>query len=426
MNFPVIRPQYFQAFPSYAFPGLSGEIIRDLERGGATPQLAGTVLIGIISLLTQGVADVFWPNAHKSVIGNSVCVVASSGFGKSVILNILKDPIERYLRRHCESDDKYLDFLMEDVTRPAIVESLVRLPVSGLVTEEAGQILELFRHSATLVKFLDGSSMRNSRVGSGRKAILNPRLLMLLMMQPVAFEAIKGKLIAKGGVGLANRLFFANCEGIVTNATPHNLCLSQEVEVAYEKKVTSLLDQTFQQLENPTCERPTLSLCTQAAEFLVRLSHDVLIRYQHGGSSSPISEYASRHAERVLRFSAALHVFEFGVEGEISLDTIQSAANLGSYYLDTFEQLTYQPYQPTQLQTDVASLFNALNNLLSAYGTSRFLISDLRSTFAINLGQTPSRLSRALAELAKQNKLTAFTEDKKRWVQFHPYNFSPY
>lgn len=210
-------PDYVRPYPTNAFQGLAAQLICYLTNGGFPPEMVGTVLIAMISLLTQGVADVFWPNGQKAPIGNSICLEARSGFGKTITLNFFKNALERCLRRLCQTNEKCSDFLIEDVTREAILESLARLPVAGLVTDEVGQIVHLFKHAATLVKPIDGSTIRNSRVSTGRKTIINPRLLMLLMAQPDVFDAIRNLLLSKGSIGLGNRLFFASCNRLTPN-----------------------------------------------------------------------------------------------------------------------------------------------------------------------------------------------------------------
>jgi hypothetical protein len=319
--------QFLQPFnppyPSHSFPGFADTIMRNLTTGDVAAEIVGTVLITIISFLTQGIADVVWPNGQRSPIGVSGMVVAPSGFGKSVILKMLMNAIEQYLRLVSKVDEKFLDFLIEDATREAIVESLARFPVAGLLTDEAGQLRHLFRHAATLVKLLDGSPLRNARVSTGRKALFGERLTMLLMAQPDVFEAIKHMLGAKGGVGLGNRIFFAHCNNTVACGARHYVVLNEAVKLAYDNKVTFLLDATIKQIEQKDQERPAIKLSAEATQFVFILENDVFRNSAPGAQLSFISEYLSRHVERILRLAGALHVFEHGIEGEISLDTIR-------------------------------------------------------------------------------------------------------
>ncbi len=285
---------YTPQYPSHAFTDLSGELMRGLTIGGAAAEIVGTVLIAIISFLTQGIADVVWPNGQKSPIGVSGIVVAPSGFGKSVILKILMNAIEQCLRRLSQIDEKFLDFLIEDATREAIVESLVRFPVAFLQTDEAGQLQHLFRHAATLVKLLDGAPLRNARVSSGRKALFDERLTMLLMAQPDVFDGIKHVFLPKGGVGAGNRLFYAPCNGLVAGGSLHHLVLNGPVELAYNEKVTALLDATIQHVEKQIKVRPALCLSVAAAQCLINLGDEVCRKSLPGSPWHFISEYVSR------------------------------------------------------------------------------------------------------------------------------------
>lgn len=414
-------PQY----PSHAFTGLSGELMHCLTIGGLSAEIVGTVLITIVSFLTQGIADVVWPNGQKSPIGVSGMVIAPSGIGKSVILKILMNAIEQCLSRLSQIDEKFLDFLIEDATREAIVESLSRFPVAGLLTDEAGQLQHLFRHAATLVKLLDGAPLRNARVSTGRKALLGQRLTMLLMAQPDVFEGIKHLFLPKGGVGAGNRLFYAPCNGLVAGGSLHHVSLNESVELAYNEKVAALLDATIQHVEKQTKERPALCLSVAATQSLINLGDEVRRKCFPGAPWYFISEYVSRHAERVLRLAGALHVFEYGIEGEISVDTIQRAATLGAWYIEAYAQMVYEPPKPTQAETDAIELERAIHQFFHTAGSSKFRQSEMRSC-ALNLGLTPTRFTRALATLGGQGKVRVVMQRNTPWIEFNVFYFSQY
>lgn len=416
---------YAPQYPSHVFTGLSGELMRSLTIGGGAAEIVGTVLIAIISFLTQGIADVVWPNSQKSPIGVSGMVIAPSGFGKSVILKMLMNAIEQCLLRMSQIDEKFLDFLIEDATREAIVESLSRFPVAGLLTDEAGQLQHLFRHTATLVKLLDGAPLRNARVSTGRKALFGERLTMLLMAQPDVFEVIKHLFLPKGGVGAGNRLFYAPCNGLVAGGSLHHVGLNESVELAYNDKVAALLDATIKQVEKQTSERPALCLSDAATQCLLSLGDEVRRKCFSGSPWYFISEYVSRHAERVLRLAGALHVFEYGTEGEISADTIQCAASLGAWYIEAYAQMVYEPPKPTQAETDAIELERAIHQFFHSTGSSVIRQSAMRST-ALNLGLTPSRFTRALATLGGQGKVRVVMQRNTPWVEFNGNHFSQY
>jgi len=414
-------PQY----PHHAFTGLSGEIAQSLVSGGAAAEIVGTVLVTVISSLTQGIADVMWPNGQTSPIGVSGVVVAPSGFGKTMVKNILTNPIERSVHSLSQTDEKFQDFLIEDATRAAIVESLARFPVAGLLTDEAGQLQHLFQHAATLAKLLDGSPLKSTRVSTGRKALFGERLTVLLMAQPDVFEAIKKNLgaKAKGGVGLGNRLFFAPCNGLVGGGSLHSVVLKESAKLEYDDRVVTLLDATIQQVATQMRERPTLRLCSNATKFLIVLSDNARRKCFPGSPWLFISEYISRHAERVLRLAGALHVFEHGVLGEISMDTIERAAALGEWYIDAYAQMVFEPPTATQAEIDATVLERALYQFFQVVGKSKFRQSEMRAC-ALNLGLTPARFTRALAALGGQGKVRVVLQRNTPWIEFNAAHFA--
>ena len=99
-------------------PGLLGQIVNELESSGIDPSIVLAESVAFASLLTQGVADVLWPNGSPASVGANVFLVAPSGSGKSVIFNILMGPITDFLNSYTSEGDQDAapEFLIEDAT----------------------------------------------------------------------------------------------------------------------------------------------------------------------------------------------------------------------------------------------------------------------------------------------------------------------
>lgn len=319
MKFPLLPTS---PYPSNLFRGQLGDKMRDLTAGGASAEMVGAVLMAIGSLLTQGIADVVWPNGMKIAIGANNWLIGFSSSGKSLVLKLLMEPIEAHLAvlGKSTSSPQCPEFLLEDATREAIVQSLHGWPIAGLFTDEAGQIKKLFKDTPTLVKLIDGSALRSARVSTGRVALLWHRFCVLFMGQPDLFDEIKGQLGAnKGGVGFVNRLFVARIGGLSAGNSLHQVGLSASVKQAYERKAHALLSASIRHVENQNRERPALRLSAEATHYFLHTDSEVRRNCAPGAPWFSISEYASRHAERVLRLAGVFHVFEYGAEGEISV-----------------------------------------------------------------------------------------------------------
>jgi len=408
---------YRPPFPAQQLPGLLGKVVQNLcATGGDAAKIIGTVLIAIASLVTQGLANVMWPNGQILSIGANGFVVAPSGAGKSQILKILMRAIEQYLSILIRNGSKPVDLLIEDATREALVQSLHEWPVAGVISDEAGLLGRLLRESATLAKLVDNSPLRSARISTGRLALLWHRLSMLLMEQPDVFEETKALLgSGKGGVGLINRFFVAQVTDFQSHGSPHDIRLSTEVEQSYEKRVHERLDLLVKLVEQGIYELPVIKLSADAAKCLIELDREARQKCQPGSPWSDYAQYILRHAERVLRLAGVFHVFEYGTDGEISLDTLQRAERIGDWYVDSFVQIFHEPPQVTQVEVDSDDLEQLLIQTCCQTGTSMFRQSDLR-THALNVGLTPTRFTRALALLCRHGRAWTMLNQNKPWI----------
>lgn len=411
------------SYPVHSFPGQLRSIAHDLSAGGGVAtEIVGTTLIVIASLLTQGLADVSWPNGKPISIGANGLVVSPSGNGKTLPYDWLKAPIEAYLEQLIAADPegKHYDLLHEDVTREALVRSLKEWPVAALFTDEGGIVKRLLKDSPTLVKLLDGTSIRYSRVSSDERiALIGQRFCVLLMEQPKLFDEIKPRIGGhKGGVGMINRFLVMRSIGLA-EGSPHDVRLSDDVALAYEKRAHELLDALVVRIKEGNRARPALKLSAAASQCLIEISNDARRRCAEPDSPwAEISEYVLRHAERVLRLAGVFHVFEYGPEGEISLDTLERAESFGNCYVDSYREIFCEEPKPTQAEVGADALWSAFVRVCQATGRWTIPQSELR-TWAVNLGLTGSRFPRALAVLCKQGRVGVFPGRNGPWVELN-------
>ncbi|NKF90718.1 hypothetical protein GO286_03004 [Ralstonia solanacearum] len=393
-------------------------LARDLSAsGGVAAEIVGTELIAFASLLTQGIADTTWPNGQPISIGANGLVVSPSGSGKSLIYKLLIQAIEEYLAAGHQAGER-CHLLVEDATREAIVQSLHEWPVAALHTDEAGMVTSLLRDAPTLVKLLDGTSLRSARISTGRVALPAPRFCMLLMEQPVVFEATKWLLGgSKGGVGLVNRFFVTVSTDFRARNSPHSVVLSANVAQEYGMVVRQLLDALVVHVERGNPVRPRIKLGEEASQRLVDLGDETGWKCSPGSPWSFISEYAQRHAERVLRLAGVFHVFEHGVGGEISLDTLLRAERFGDWYVESFARIFDEPPKPTLAEADAGKIEQAIIGPCLMRGVSGCSQADLR-TAAFNLGLTSTRFTRALAVLCEQGRVRVIRHLNKQWILF--------
>lgn len=404
------------------FPGLLGQIGRELAAGGVDSAIVALQLVAFTSLLTQGTADVSWPNGQSMPVGGNGLLVAPSGSGKSVVFKTLMAPITRILSEPALGDDLQIPpaFFVEDVTREALIQQLCEWPVAALFTDEAGQLKQLLRSAApTLAKLLDGAPLRHARVSTGRVEMLGHRMTMLLMEQPQVFEASKALLGTNtGGVGLVNRFFVAYAAGSPTGSLMHQMGLSESVAQQYMKKAEGLLKRTVALVASKE-ERPTLQLSPEALKYFTGIGDEIRQCLALDARLGGMAEYATRHAERTLRLAGAFHAFEHGTEGLVEVATVKAADELGRWSLDSFFQMTYKPPQLTQAEQDAVTLEQALRQTVLSSGRPMLLLSEVRRTVP-NIGITKSRFDRALPILAGQGAVSVIPFGHADWLQIHP------
>ncbi|WP_342618412.1 DUF3987 domain-containing protein [Rhodoferax sp. GW822-FHT02A01] len=407
--------------PVAPFPGLLGQMAMDLSASGLDMAIIRAQVIGFVSLLTQGCADVRWPNGQRTKIGTNVILLAPSGSGKSVVFDPLMEPITQFLNEQVSGVTQPA-FLLEDATRAAIIEALLEWPVAGLFTDEAGQLDALMSTSAsTLAKLLDGSPFQHARVGKGRAALCEHRFCMLLMEQPAIFERTKERIGARnGGVGLINRFILEYAKSHPISAALHNGGLSDSSKREYANRAFQLLGVSVQNVMHKS-GRPVLWLSSNATSYLIDQGDEVRRRLEFDSRAAELAEYFNRHSERVLKLAGAMHVFEYGVDSEIDLATLHAADDVCRRAMETFAELTYVRPKLSQAEIDAATVNQALQRLVTLSGRLHFPMSDVRRLIA-NFGLTKHRFDRAVPVLASQGVVSVILHGRVDWLQIH----SPY
>lgn len=397
----------------WILPGLAGEIVRAIVMIGIDPAIALMAVLACVSLLTQGIANVAWPNGMVIPVGFNGLLVAPSNWGKSVVLRILTSWIQPYLaervRAGLQSTRKPL-FFIEDTTREAAIQHLNSWPVAALLTAEAGLLKVFLRNGApTLAKLLDGEPLHHARISSGRVELFGHRLTLLAMLQPNVFEDMRTLFgMSSGYVGIPNRMHFGKAYTPPNLSSLSNLALPTALKARYEPRGILLLDQTIDLVvKNGT--RRTVPVDVSGERRLVEIV-DEWKSVRHEPELSMDDEYKLRHGERVRRLGASLHVFNNGATGEVGLESVEAAHQIGLWSTETHTALAYVRPKLTKSQEDASRLYDALIRLASKFGPLHKL-SELRRTCA-NIGFTHSRFNNALPVLAGIGKITIFMQGR--------------
>lgn len=398
-------------------PGLTGEIARSFTQV-FDPAISISTTLMSTSMLAQGIADASWPNQKRCPLGCSTILIAPTVSGKSFVYHTLAEYIRKCVSERLKADtslgSKQPAFFVEDATREAVIMHLLGWSVAALSTDEGEQITSLFRGSAgAMAKLADCNPLYHSRVSTGRAALEDYRFLIHAMMQPDVFEECKATLgIGKGSVGLINR-----CQVAVATSSP-----SQEAVAAFD--LNADIKARYAVLVKARINRGIDLVLARGDRFVLRMTAAAERRFmdiareatsiQHSPDFAHVIEYTSRHCERVLHAAGTLHVTENDAEGEIQLESVEVAHQLGLWSIDSYADLTSVKPKPTKIEVDAEQLDAELTLVAHRYG-QHLPLAPLRRNVA-NIGLTRSQFDRALPVLAKTGKIELYTHEGKDMI----------
>lgn len=412
--------QYDDA-PRCHVPGLIGDIVNDFAAGGIDPNLALGEALGFMSLLTQALADVRSPDGTSETIGANCVVVAPSAAGKTFVFKWLLAPVLECLEDHVADggSPESARVLIEDATRQAILEQLRESGQGWWGTDEAGQLVEFLRRGAPLLaKLLDATPLHRARIASGYIGLKNHRFSALFLMQPHVFIEI-WHVTNGNAVGAFNRFVFFPGMPIRVIHGDRPLGPPASTKKNYHSRAYQLMAQSLAAAKTGAPRRPVLELTAQARRHLSALRHE---DYQPGTgrSSSPRQdEYRARHAQRTMRLAASYHAFEYGLEGEIGLSTVELVDSIIRPSHDTLEALCHVPPTLSPAEVDAKTVAWALKQIITHTGVTRFRMEDLRRS-APTIGLTKARLEKAVAALGGQWAVQVFPEGRSDILQVMP------
>lgn len=419
-------------------PGLLGQIEEALTASGADQASVVGHLCAIASLMAQGIADGAWPNDCVLPAGCSTMTVVPSGVGKSLITDLLLNPVRRAWNsrevpsrdrkrnsrqepQHAREDSEEENegpaptLLVEDATSPALVQHLISWPVIGLFTDETAMLADLLRKDAGLLaKLSDGTPYSRSRGLTRRVTITGHRFVMLFQAQPNVFQRNRIFLGASGGggIGFINRVLLLKSAKTSLETNNFSVKLPPALAAGYEFRIEELMDMS---IEAVGCgiERPVVSLSSAAKNALEANQREVRAQW---GQVTYMGEYVNRHAERTLRLATALHTFEVGPIGEISVETLACADAIGRRSLEDFFALAVPPRKTSRAERDAHFLANAFiqlngGHLFPIHVPYKFVMGN-----AMNLALSSAQLGAALRILAKQGLLFTYGEGRQKAI----------
>jgi|JTFN01.1.fsa_nt_gb hypothetical protein len=144
----------------------------------------------------------------------------------------------------------------------------------------------------------------------------------------------------------------------------------------------------------------------EAKDVWIKYSIDVERAMLPGGYYADFTDHASKLADNVTRVAGVLHGMNFGLEGEISLETLRQAINICAFYSRKFVETFSEPPQEEIDASKLSGWFQ--KKRMSNY---RYI----RKSFALTHGpiQKASRLDIAITVLANRGEIALLDFQKQ-------------
>ena len=194
-----------------------------------------------------------------------------------------------------------------------------------------------------------GDSITVDRIGRPPNHIPNPRLTMLLTVQPDVISGVMGNSTFRGR-GLCGRYLYAVCRSRVGQRAIDPPPIPQEVKRAYCDCIRRLLEDT---------DRGTITLDPDADEL--RKEYQSYVEGKLGSDWEHMRDWGSKLVGGVLRIAALLHIADCPVPSQepISPDTVARAISIGNV-LAAHAQAAYGIMGGDQAQAEAKYLWRRI------------------------------------------------------------------
>lgn len=245
-----------------------------------------------------------------------------------------------------------------DITVEAFVKALKNFPVIGILTAEGAQFFGsvAFQNGngsnfmAKCNSVYSDEAVDVSRSGDGSAMLNNTALTMSVSVQPQVFsEWLKKQGSTSWDSGFLPRALMASPE--TTQGTrllgsieeENNAMLNTPALDDFNQRAYELLSMLPAQMtEAGGLNRKVLDLSEDALAYWVEFYNHIEGSLAFGGYSEFIRPAAARAAENAARIAAIFHVFEHGLEGEVSREHMVSASNIVKWHLSETKRFRYR------------------------------------------------------------------------------------
>lgn len=216
---------------------------------------------------------------------------------------------------------------------------------SAIITSEGEEFfVNGFKNKTSLLNSAwSGEGKIRSRVGTGSHSISH-RMTLNIMMQP----DIANKIFIAGGnrlrgSGTMARMLWAFPQSNIGRRNVDEQPLTDTRDLLFQSKIIQLMEDNAEANKNKQFERKVLSFSTEATGTWFIVANEIERQICPGGRFEGFSDHAAKLADNIARIAAVLHGFEYGMDSDISNETLLLAVNLCFFFSDEFLRLFSLP-----------------------------------------------------------------------------------
>lgn len=364
-----------EAFPFHALGSIMGEAARAIAQDVQAPDsLAGGSVLAAASLAVQSLANVMLPHGQRSPLSVFVITGAGSGDRKSAVDAVACKEVEEVRKQQARDFSRQMARYDADMgeksrgdpeppkptpksltTSNATIEGICRLlkhqSSVGIFSAEGGEMLGGHslrddKRSSGLAFYLkgwSGESLDSLRGGDGLTVLLNRRMAMHVLVQPVLLGALLGDPLAQGQ-GLLARCLIAQPDTLAgqrlyRDVNPHE----NPAVMAYSAAIKALLETApalWEDGDGYELKPKDLYLDDDAKALWVAFFNEIERQQGNGRELDGARPFASKAAEHAARIAGIITLVQDPHATQIEGLAMDAAIELTGFYLTEHLRLT--------------------------------------------------------------------------------------
>lgn len=291
----------------------------------------------------------------------------------------------------------------------ALKLGLSEWPSAGIMSNEAGSVFT----GATMTdlglfnQLWDGGSIPVDLV-KGSHIAKNARLTISLLVQgDILDNYLKGRGRKARNIGLLARFLVTSAYEAPGEGYLENRALSWQHLPEFQKRITKILKQNISDVEHGITKRLILDFSEEAKTRWTEVYNAAKADRQQWGFLFDIKDYAAKYAENLARVAALFHFFG-EKDGDISLETLERAISVCSWYMLEFKRQFSPPQLIQTEQSDAQQLELWILGKLFLNGFDTAIRKNFIRQYRSCLRNHSNRFDAALDWLHQQRRIICF------------------